>query len=68
MSRKDPKKPKTWVQLYDRLGRQPISKIKESRIIRKDKNGNIIPLVLKYDENGTNWWFEDIDMNNNERN
>lgn len=62
MIRKNPHQPRTWIQLYERLGRQPISKTKESRIIRKDKNGNIIPLILKYDENGANWWFEDVDI------
>ena len=58
MSKK--KKVRTWIQLYDRLGRQPISKTKESRIIMKDKDGNIIPLILVYDENGANWWFEEV--------
>ena len=53
-------KVRTWIQLYDRLGRQPISKTKESRIIMKDKDGNIIPLVLVYDKNGANWWFEEV--------
>lgn len=55
------KKVRTWIQLYDRLGRQPISKAKESRIIMKDKDGNIVPLVLVYDENGTSWWFEEVE-------
>ena len=58
MSKK--KKVRTWIQLYDRLGRQPISKTKESRIIMKNKDGNIIPLILVYDENGANWWFEEV--------
>ena len=53
-------KVRTWIQLYDRLGRQPISKAKESRIIMKDKDGNTIPLALVYDENGANWWFEEV--------
>lgn len=53
-------KVRTWIQLYDRLGRQPISKTKESRIIMKDKDGNTIPLVLVYDKNGANWWFEEV--------
>lgn len=51
---------RTWAQLYDRLGRQPFFKTKESRIIMKDKDGNIIPLILVYDENGANWWFEEV--------
>lgn len=55
------KKVRTWIQLYDRLGRQPISKAKESRIIMKDKDGNIVPLVLVYDENGASWWFEEVE-------
>ena len=53
-------KVRTWIQLYDRLGRQPISKTKGSRIIMKDKDGNVIPLVLVYDENGASWWFEEV--------
>ena len=44
-------KVRTWVQLYDRLGRQPLSKTKESRIVLKNKDGSFSPLVLKYDEN-----------------
>lgn len=61
MSRKNTHyKVRTWIQLYDRLGRQPISKTKESRIIMKDKDGNIIPLILVYDKNGANWWFEEV--------
>ena len=28
--------------------------------IMKDKDGNIIPLVLVYDKNGANWWFEEV--------
>ena len=54
------KKIHTWTQLYERLGRQSLSKTKESRIIMKDKDGNTIPLVLVYDENGANWWFEEV--------
>ena len=51
-------KVRTWVQLYDRLGRQPLSKTKESRIVLKNKDGSFSPLVLKYDENGSSWWLE----------
>lgn len=50
----------TWVQLYERLGRQVSLKTKESRIIMKDREGNIIPLALIYDDNGANWWFEEV--------
>lgn len=49
---------KTWAQLYERLGRQSLSNTKESRIMLKNKDGSYSPLMLKYDENGTNWWFE----------
>ena len=49
---------RTWIQLYDRLGRQPLSKTKESRIVLKNKDGSFSPLVLKYDENGSSWWLE----------
>lgn len=51
-------KVRTWVQLYDRLGRQPLSKTKESRIVLKNEDGTFSPLVLKYDSNGANWWLE----------
>lgn len=49
---------KTWVQLYDRLGRQPLSKTKESRIVLKNEDGTFTPLILIFDANGANWWFE----------
>ena len=48
---------KTWVQLYDRLGRQPLTKTKESRIVLKNEDGTFSPLVLVYDDNGANWWL-----------
>ena len=51
-------KVRTWVQLYERLGRQSLSKTKESRIVLKNKDGSFSPLVLKYDENGSSWWLE----------
>ena len=49
---------KTWIQLYDRLGRQPLTKTKESRIVLKNEDGTFSPLVLVYDGNGANWWLE----------
>lgn len=49
---------KTWVQLYDRLGRQPLSKTKESRIVLKNEDGTFTPLMLVFDSNGANWWLE----------
>lgn len=49
---------KTWAQLYDRLGRQAISKLKDYRIMYKDLNGDMIPLKLAYNSNGNEWWFE----------
>ena len=51
---------KTWAQLYDRLGRQAISKLRDYRIIYKDTNGNMISIKLVYNETGNNWWFEEI--------
>ena len=45
---------KTWIQLYDRLGRQPLTKTKESRIVLKNEDGTFSPLVLVYDDNGAN--------------
>ena len=49
---------KTQAQLYDRLGRQPLFKTRESRIILKNEDGTFTPLVLVFDKNGANWWFE----------
>lgn len=49
---------KTWAQLYDRLGRQLLSKTRESRIVLKNEDGTFIPLVLVFDKNGANWWLE----------
>lgn len=49
---------KTWIQLYDRLGRQPLTKTKESRIVLKNEDSTFSPLVLVYDDNGANWWLE----------
>ena len=50
---------KTWVQLYDRLGRQPLSKTKESRIVLKNEDGTFTPLMLVFDSNGANWWLKE---------
>ena len=55
---------KTWLQLYDRLGKQPFSKTRDQRIILK-KNNKVIPLHLVYNENGTDWWLEE-DTNDDE--
>ena len=49
---------KTWLQLYDRLGRQPLSKTKESRIVLKNEDGTFTSLMLVFDANGANWWLE----------
>ena len=51
---------KTWAQLYDRLGRQMINKLKDYRIMYKNNDGDMIPIKLVYDETGSNWWFEEI--------
>ena len=55
---------RTWLQLYNRLGRQPIRKTRDQRIILK-KNNKVIPLHLVYNENGTDWWLEE-DANDDE--
>lgn len=49
---------KTWAQLYDRLGRQLLSKTRESRIVLKNEDGTFTPLILVFDKNGASWWFE----------
>lgn len=58
------KKIKTWLQLYDRLGKQPLFKTRNQKIILK-KNNKVIPLHLVYNENGTDWWLEE-DANDDE--
>ena len=59
-------KPKirTWLQLYDRLGRQLFSKTRDQRIILK-KDDKIISLHLVYNEYGSEWWLEE-DTNDDE--
>ena len=52
------KKIKTWLQLYERLGKQPLFKTRNQKIILK-KNNKVIPLHLVYNENGTDWWLEE---------
>ena len=55
---------RTWLQLYDRLGKQPFSKTRDKRIILK-KDNKVISLHLVYNENGTDWWLEE-DTNDDE--
>ena len=55
---------RTWLQLYDRLGKQPTFKTRDKIIILK-KNNKVIPLHLVYNENGTDWWLEE-DTNDDE--
>ena len=55
---------RTWAQLYDRLGRQLLSKTRYQRIILK-KDNKVILLHLVYNENGTDWWLEE-DANDDE--
>ena len=50
----------TWARLYERLGRQTISKLRDYRIMYKDTNGNMTPIKLVYNDTGNDWWFEDI--------
>ena len=42
---------KTWLQLYEKLGKQPLFKTRNKRIILK-KDNKVIPLHLVYNENG----------------
>ena len=55
---------RTWLQLYEKLGKQPLFKTRDQRIILK-KNNKVIPLHLVYNENGTDWWLEE-DANDDE--
>ena len=58
------KKIRTWLQLYDRLGKQPLSKTRDQRLILK-KDNKVIPLQLVYNEYGSEWWLEE-DANDDE--
>lgn len=58
------KKIRTWLQVYDRLGRQPFYKTKNLRIFLK-KDEKKIPLRLVYNEYGSEWWLEE-DTNDDE--
>ena len=53
---------RTWLQLYDRLGKQSLFRTRDQSIILK-RNGKSIPLHLKYNENGNEWWLEEEDNN-----
>lgn len=53
---------RTWLQLYDRLGKQSLSRTRDQRIILK-RNDKSIPLHLTYNENGNEWWLEEEDNN-----
>ena len=55
---------RTWLQLYEKLGKQPLFKTRDQRIILK-KNNKVIQLHLVYNENGTDWWLEE-DTNDDE--
>lgn len=59
MSKKN--KIKTWVQLYERLGRQRLIELKQPRITLKNEDGSLSFLTLAYDANGSSWWFEKIE-------
>lgn len=54
---------RTWLQLYDRLGKQSLSKTRDQRIILK-RDSKSIPLHLTYNENGNEWWLEEEDTSN----
>lgn len=53
----------TWALLLDRLLRQHLKDCEDQRIILKE-NDTKIPLVLKYDDNGKNFWFIRKEDNN----
>ena len=55
---------RTWLQLYEKLGKQPLFKTRDKRIILK-KDNKAISLHLVYNENGTDWWLEE-DTNDDE--
>lgn|GEM_PF-4985088 len=52
------KKIRTWLQVYDRMGRQSFSKTKNLRIFLK-KDEEKIPLRLVFNETGSEWWLEE---------
>lgn len=52
------KKIRTWLQLYKRLGKQPLKFTQNRKIVYKDGD-KVIFLKLVYNENGTDWWLEE---------
>lgn len=50
---------KTWAHLYERLGRQSYHNLSNSRLMYKDKEGEITYLKLVYNDTGSEWWFEE---------
>lgn len=53
---------RTWLQVYDRLGRQPLKFTRDLRILLHE-DGKVIPLHMVYNETGTEWWLEKDDEN-----
>lgn len=51
---------RTWSHLFERLGRQSFSNMKDTRIMMKKEDGTFCPLSLHYNETGSYWWFEEI--------
>ena len=51
---------RTWSHLFERLGRQSLSNMKDARIMMKKEDGTFCPLGLHYNETGSYWWFEEI--------
>lgn len=51
---------RTWPHLFERLGRQSFSDMKDARIMMKKEDGTFCPLSLHYNETGSYWWFEEI--------
>lgn len=52
-------KAKTWLALFERLGKQPLTKTRAKQIVLKKEDGTFVPLVLCYSPDGNDFWLEE---------
>lgn len=48
----------TWLQLYDRLRRQPLRQVKNSQVRIKNEDGSFNNLRMVFNKEGTLFWLE----------
>lgn len=46
-----------WLQIWSRMGKQPIKKVRDMNVVLKE-DGQTIPLRLVFDKSGNYWWLE----------